>query len=436
MDPPRFTFVTAVGTAGLSETAAKQMRSHVTKSNFAKRRARIARTKTEAANKRFRQLPPESPRQSIVTTCGSGLRALRTPFQPPCRDDCTRILSMKWSLLFLDGSEYPGTAKEAAWIRLLLSEPALFESSMAIGLRHWSPCREYQMIACESSSKATETIIQRIGSGQGVTDAVIAAVLTMAFGERLVHNDLAWNIHIDGAVRLVRERISQGLPALSPWIEDFLAEDIINDMFGFPRFYHKKFVNAAHATHDVQCSVLIRIAGLCEKLAQWMQEMGTSRKYPQTSDFIIESIMQPMQDMLAQARAIREDGSPTIRSACITIELIIFLSWSSPQGAINLTAVAKELKEAICAKQFRPCHYVELTSCQLMVGAIAADEGSSTRAWFMNRLKSAWQMVKSRGCNDAMEILEKNMVIETGLQAQFKSLWMELDNQSVTWTNL
>ncbi|TRX96399.1 hypothetical protein FHL15_002671 [Xylaria flabelliformis] len=423
MDPPIFTFVTAVGTAGLSETAAKQMRSHVTKSNFAKRRARIAWTKTEAAKKKFSQQSPESPRQSIVTS-GSGLRASRTPFQPPCRDDCPRILSMKWSLLFLDGSEYPGTAEEAAWIRLLLSEPALFESSMAIGLRHWSPCREYQLIACESSSKATETIIQRIGSGRGVTDAVIAAVLTMAFGERLVHNDLAWNIHIDGAVRLVRERISQGLPALSPWIEDFLTEDIINDMFGFPRFYHKKFVNAAHATHDVQCSSLIRIAGLCEKLAKWMQEMSTSRKYPQKSDFIIESIMQPMQDMLAQARAIREDGSPTLRSACITIELIIFLSWSSPQGTINLTAVANELKEAICAKQFRPCHYVELTSCQLMIGAIAADEGSSTRAWFMNRLKSAWQMVKSRGCNDAMEILEKNIVLE----AAYNGYRLELED--------
>ncbi|KAI0551809.1 hypothetical protein F4679DRAFT_124729 [Xylaria curta] len=432
MDPPRFTFVTAVGTAGLSETAAKQMRSHVTKSNFAKRRARVARTKKEAAIKNSCQLSSEGPRQGIVAS-GSGLGASRTPFQPPCRDDCAQILSMKWSLLFLDGSEYPGTANEAAWIRLLLSEPALFESSMAIGLRHWSPCREYQMIAYESSSKAIKTIIQCIGSGRGVTDAVLAAVLTMAFGERLVHDDLAWNIHIDGAVRLVCERISQGLPALSPWIEDFLIEDIINDTFGFPRFYHKKFVNAAYKTPDVHCSSLKRIADLCENLANWMEEMNTCRKYPQKSDFVIGSIMQPMQDMLAKARAIREDGSPTLQSACITIELIIFLSWSSPQGAINLTAVASELKEAIHAKQFRPCHYVELTSCQLMIGAIAADEGSPTRAWFMNRLKSAWQMVKSRGYNDAMNILERNMVFKTGLEAQFKSLWMELDSQSPCW---
>lgn len=86
---------------------------------------------------------------------------------------------MKWSLLFLDGSEYPGTAIEAAWISLLVSEPALVESSMAIGLRHWSPDMSYQQIACDFSSKATETIIQRIGSGRCATDAVLAAVLTM-----------------------------------------------------------------------------------------------------------------------------------------------------------------------------------------------------------------------------------------------------------------
>ncbi|KAI1750557.1 hypothetical protein F4782DRAFT_248349 [Xylaria castorea] len=426
MDPPRFTFVTAVGTAGLSSTAAKQMRSHVTKSNFAKRRARVARTKKEAANRTSCQLSPGSPQQNIVT--GSG--ASRTPFQQPRRDDCTQILSMKWSLLFLDGSEYPGTAREAAWIRLLISEPALFESSMAIGLRHWSPCREYQLIACETSAKATETIIQRISSGQVVTDAVLAAVLTMAFGERLVYNDLAWKIHIDGAVQLVYERISRGLPALSPWIEDFLIEDIINDMFGFPRFYHKKFVNAAYTSHDAHCSSLIRIAGLCENLGRWMQEIDASRKHPNTSDFIIEQIMQPMQDILAQARAIRADGTPTSQTACIAIELIVYLSWNSPQGTINLTAVASELKEAMCARQFRPCHYVELTSCPLMIGAMAADEGSPTRTWFMKRLKSAWQMVKSRGCNDAMNILERNMVFKTGLEAQFKSLWMELDDQS------
>lgn len=95
---------------------------------------------------------------------------------------------------------------------------------MAFALRHWSPRKNYQEIACDFSSKATETIIQRIGAGRGFTDAVLAAVLTLAFGERIVHNHVAWNIHIDGAVQLVSERASQGLPALSPLLEHLLIK--------------------------------------------------------------------------------------------------------------------------------------------------------------------------------------------------------------------
>lgn len=175
------------------------------------------------------------------------------------------------------------------------------------------------------------------------------------------------------------------------------------------------------------------MADLCENLAHWMQAIDASQKHPQKSDFLMEHIMQPMCDILSQARAIRPDGSPSLQAACITVELIIYLSWSPLPGAINITAVASELKEAICASQFRPCYYFDLTSCQLMIGAIAADEGSPTRAWFMDRLKRAWGMVKSHGRDAATDILEKNMLFKISLQTQFKSLWMELDSTSLRW---
>ncbi|KAI0426241.1 hypothetical protein F5Y09DRAFT_71434 [Xylaria sp. FL1042] len=426
MNPPRFTFVTAVGTAGLSDTAAREMRSHVTKSNFAKRRARLNKTRTEMTD----QSACQSPLEKAVTS-GSGSRSLQTPSQQTCRDSYTRYLSSKWSLLFLDGSEYPSTANEAAWISLLMSEPALVESSMAFGLRHWSPDGDYQQIACHYSSKATENIIQRIGSGRAATDAVLAAVLTMAFGERLVHNDLAWNIHIDGAVHMVNERILQDLPALPPLLETILIVDIANDVFGFPRFYHRRFVSAAHIAQGAQYSSLIRLAEICENLARWMTRIEASRRCPQKSDFIMEHIMQPMHDILSQAQTLGTDANATLQASCITVELIIYLSWGSLNGVVNLTTVASELKEAICASQFRPCCYSDLTSCQLMIGAMAADKGSQVRAWFIDRLKSAWRVVKSRGCNDVMDVLERNMTFRTSLKTRFKLLWMELDDEPI-----
>ncbi|KAI1288167.1 hypothetical protein F5Y03DRAFT_98836 [Xylaria venustula] len=428
MSPPGFTFVTAVGTAGLSETAAKEMRSHVTKSNFAKRRERLARKRKEAADKTVRELPPKEPEKNLVTVkCGSDHP--KPPSQQTYGDSYTRYLSSKWSLLFLDGSKYPATANEAAWVRLLLSEPALVESSMAFGVRHWSLDREYQQVACDHFSKATENIIQRIASGQGTSDAVLASVLTMAFGERLVNNHLAWNVHIDGAVQLVNERILQGLPTLPPMLKTILTVDITNDVFGFPRFYHKKFIDTARTAQDDRFSSLVRLADVCDNLACWMQTIDESRIRPRESRFMMEHIVQPMHDILSQSQAIREDSDVAAQASCITIELIIYLSWSS-LSRINLTSVASELKDAICASQFRPCRYSDLTSCQLMIGAIAADKGSPTRAWFMDRMSNAWRIVKSRGCNDVMDILRSNMRLKTSLESQFRSLWMELDSQS------
>lgn len=45
MSSTSFTFLNATGTPGLSQLAAKRMRAHITKTNFAKRRQRIAEAK-------------------------------------------------------------------------------------------------------------------------------------------------------------------------------------------------------------------------------------------------------------------------------------------------------------------------------------------------------------------------------------------------------
>ncbi|KAI1362984.1 hypothetical protein F5Y08DRAFT_310805 [Xylaria arbuscula] len=427
MSIPELTFVTTVGTSGLSESAAKQMRSHVTRSNFAKRRARLAQKNREARRRTSCQPSPANLERDTAGLSAS----LYTPPQPTNGDSYTQIISSKWSLFFLDGSEYPSSTSEQAWINLLVSEPALVESSLAFALRHWSPGNDYQQIACNFSSKATKTIIQRIASGRGVSDAVLAAILTMAFGERIVHNDVAWNVHIDGAVQLVTERASRGLPALSPLLEHLLIKDTINAVFGFPRFYHKKFVDAARATQCDQWSSLINIVELCERLTQWMEVVDNSRATPQTSEFIMTNIIQPMYEILSQARSLRIDGDLILQASCICVELIVYLSWNCLPSSINLTAIACELKEVISSTQFRPCCYSDLTCCQLMLGALAADEDSPTRTWFTKRLSSAWRMVKSRGCNDGMSILDKNMGFKAGLESRFKYLWTELEIKSL-----
>lgn len=124
--------------------------------------------------------------------------------------------------MFLGGQSYPGSPDEAAWVTLLASEPALIESTMAVGLRHWSPNASCQREAREHWSRAVDVIVERISSGHADTDAVIAAVATMAFGERLALDDVAWGIHIDGLARLLKQRREQTGSALPSWFYDLI----------------------------------------------------------------------------------------------------------------------------------------------------------------------------------------------------------------------
>jgi hypothetical protein len=132
------------------------------------------------------------------------------------------LVSQFWSLVLSDGSDYPRSLEEIAWLDLVGSEPSLLLSTIAIGLRHWSPNVIYQEMAHAYWSRATTNMIQHISDGWVCTDAVLAAVGTMAFGERLLHNDDAWIVHIEGLAEMIRYRRSCGSAELPEWLYDIL----------------------------------------------------------------------------------------------------------------------------------------------------------------------------------------------------------------------
>ena len=132
------------------------------------------------------------------------------------------LVSKFWSLVFLDGSSYPSTPGEEAWLQMLVSDTALAEISIALGLGYWSQDASCQEKALMHSCKATHVVIQRIQSETAHTGAVIGAVLSMAIGERLVHNDITWNIHIGGLANLIIKRRSRGICDLPEVLYNFL----------------------------------------------------------------------------------------------------------------------------------------------------------------------------------------------------------------------
>lgn len=106
---------------------------------------------------------------------------------------------------------------------MLVSEPALLESSLAISTQHWAADVSRQQNAHVHSIRAVDILIQRINSEKAHTDAVLAVVCTMAIGGRLANDDIAWSIHMDGVAQIIRERYSRGICQLPSWFTDLLV---------------------------------------------------------------------------------------------------------------------------------------------------------------------------------------------------------------------
>ncbi|RDL37372.1 Uncharacterized protein BP5553_04805 [Venustampulla echinocandica] len=416
MSSTSFTFLNATGTPGLSQSDAKLMRAHITRTNFANRRQQL--TKARTAKERELGLLT----QDVLADPPPADLLLSTPPKDPYR--YAQFLSRFWSFVFLDGGNYPSSPGEEAWIQLLVSEAALAEVSMAIGIRHWSPDASCQEKAVAHSCKAANIIIQHIKSKTAHASAILGAVLSMAIGERLVHNDLVWNIHVDGLANLITERRSQGEYDLPPVLCNFLILDSTNDVFSFPLAYHRKIIDAIRAYGS---QPICSIANMSDSLVQLRKLIDTHRKSSSGSDVREKEIGKIWNSLLCQARSLRFDDNPFVQATSRAIELILYVSWC-PQLEANLTLLASELKDALCRLPVRPCLFMDITSSQLMLGAVAAGEGSQIRAWFVARLRRAVLALRSRGWVRPLEILEKGFVSNDWLVASFRALWKELDS--------
>ncbi|KAI0173518.1 hypothetical protein GGR52DRAFT_389024 [Hypoxylon sp. FL1284] len=415
MSSAGFKFLNSTG-SGLSREAAKEVRSHITRTNFAKRRQRIA--EAEAARRKSGRTASEGDGQLAVDQ----IEKLE-----PSAEQAAELyryalfFSKFWSLAFLDGTCFPGNDDEAAWVALITSEPALIESTMAVGMRYWAPSLRYQRMAEDHSSRATNFIIQHITSGRAHTAAVLAAVLTMAFGARLVHDDAAWNVHVDGLASLVAERYAAGRDYLPQWFYDVIILDSINDVLGFPRFFHKKIVEALRSYDP---TYMTGIAAICQGLARFQQSVEIYRQGSVDSN-VASGIEETYERLLLEARAPRESRSSSIQAASLALEIILYLSWR-PECRVHLAAVAEQLRQALSGLLVRPCSMMTLTSCSVMIGAVAAERGSETRAWFVSELRNAASSLKYRGWVDPLEVLKNGFVADSCFVEWLRALWEEL----------
>jgi len=196
------TFVNLTDAPALDASASRRMRAHVTKTNFAKRRQRIAKQLRLVAE------APETERKFLVANCESsdlvaGLHPdaaphlLQRPTDPdraiqfcmppshlpkPVRALTSSVLHKYRALVFPAYPSYRGTAVESQWTALLISEPALLEASMAIGVRHQASPSARESIW--HAYRAVNLVNKRLNARPpDLGDGVIAAVFTLAYSE-------------------------------------------------------------------------------------------------------------------------------------------------------------------------------------------------------------------------------------------------------------
>jgi hypothetical protein len=197
-------------------------------------------------------------------------------------------------------------------------------------------------------------------------------------------------------------------------------------VFNVPLLYHKKIVDSIRA---FDCQPLCTVADIADGVIQLRCLIDTYRNSVGLVA-LEEEIDRTWTSLLRQVQALRREDNSDVQATSRAMELILHFSWR-PQAAATLAVLASELKEALCRLPARPCLLMDLTSCQLMLGAVAAAEHTQTKAYFVARQRRAVSSLRSRGWTDPLAILENRLVSDDECVSRFKVLWKDLDVQNL-----
>ncbi|KAJ5382825.1 hypothetical protein N7517_000736 [Penicillium concentricum] len=285
---------------------------------------------------------------------------------------------------------------------------------MAVAVRHWSPDDAWQLKAYRHSYSAVHFIKQRIMSTGARTEGVLGAVIVLAFGASLERDDVVWNIHIIGLAHMIKDRKSRANPP---------PLDSVNAIFDFPRVYHERILEALIACDDQR---ILRIKRICDSAIQLQKTIESHHQHQFDPTMVARKIEEPLSQLHYEVRALGAVDDVYVQATARAIELVLYLLWPSRSGAY-LTLLAGELKEAISRFPIKGCSYMNLTSFPLMIGAIAAEEDSLPRMWFVDRLAREVRALQLRGWNRPLSLLQnKYNNNKSSLMERFQALWCEL----------
>ncbi|KAI1022101.1 hypothetical protein LB504_007543 [Fusarium proliferatum] len=416
---PSFTFVNVSDAPGLSPKEAKQMRGHITKTNFAKRRQRLAQQKNIANTAQH-----SSPSSVLVKSDG---RQLRHELKPVAHRSLIRMVEPTYSpveyllceyraLIFPAGLGSPGSNREADWIALLHSEPALVEASMAIAIRHSPRLQRTQGIheASVRKGRAIKMINERLDTPLGLTDGVLSALLESDAKAR--------DVHIQGLAQMIKVRRSLGNTAIPSWFGDFILYDSIGHTILSASYSNLPLIDALRNEDDPRQMDVAAIRSDVNDLRQLIDIYHSSTTLKQDTAAIIRYEVHRLQLRVDTLLGSQEHY---IRSLHDSLQLFLSLLWPI-EGRRPLDIKAENLKYALLQPHIRLCSSMQLLVWQLFVGAAAAEPASEVRSWYVIRLREVVSAMRIGGQDVAMENLAAVFAPDARLLEKFKTVWDEV----------
>ncbi|VTO85035.1 unnamed protein product [Fusarium graminearum] len=397
MSPLPFTFVNVSNAPGLGPKERREMRGHVTQTNFAKRRLRLAKARDDGKSDTVeRNLALSRSYNQPGQMSGDKVTVL----DPHCDRLLTNAVNSAWSpiayrmvamlytfrpFIFPAGTAGPGSSREAEWIALLQSEPALVEASTSIALSHCTGQKDDVTFrqAVLHKGRAIKRINQKLSSPSGLTDGVLSAVFTLTYAALLESDSKARDAHIQGLAQMIRVRRSVGNTAIPSWFCDFLLYDSLGQALLTSNYSNQPLIQALQNQNDpnaIDIEIIShRINGLCLLIDAYHESPSSGPDSALAIGLEVERLQLEINTLLGS----HENYVHSLHDA---LQLYLLLLWPVKEPD-HLHGLAEGLRLALLQPHMRLCASMELVVWQLFVGATAAEPSSEVRSWFITRLR-------------------------------------------------
>ena len=177
-----------------------------------------------------------------------------------------------------------------------------------------------------------------------------------------------------------------------------------------------------------QRSTISTLDAIATKVAQLRRTILCHRKGQLSPEDVTINIHQPWKQLYSEAQALELHNNSHVCSAAKAIKLILAVSWPLHTNDDDCAHLAEDLRVSLASMSGRSCLYMDLSSCQLIIGAIAAKRGSETRAWYVDRLQTALQAIEQRGWEKPFGILERVVASDEHLLGRLRLLCDEVSS--------